>query len=550
MKRGESRENGQSAAWEALDGLDFVLLGIERLDSRNGEECARRRTADCHTLLVTADGDGEGGPAGLSGPEPSGARSRAQAHTARWHPPATPFAAGDLPGGGPLYLLRFEARRRETGELSPETLLPPCDAPCAARLVALCAAIYAHRGSGSALERFRCRIWLQELLAGLLEQAAEPAGEGSAALAFTKAYMERHYGEPITIAQLARLAGVSPSHYMDLFKAAYGTSAIDYLTEVRIDRAKRLMERPGGQLRDIARQVGFGDEFYFSRRFKQKVGFSPSVYKKNRHRKIASYSYPVTGQLLALHIIPYAAPFDPELTGYYFQAHHADIAVHLKAAHLRGSGPLNSDMLRRARPDCIIGGDWVEDGEKEKLRQIAPTLFIPWMKLDWREQLRLTGEFLGQPGEAERWLQAYERKAAAAREKLRRAVGDETFLVLRIERGFCYAYGTRNTGAVLYGDLGLSPAAGVERIVVNEQIAPARLAEIDADRIVLMVGKDGESLAYWRSLRESPVWRELKAARGRRVHVVDPDPWHEYSAMAHARLLDEAVRLFSEERPK
>ncbi|MDT2258386.1 helix-turn-helix domain-containing protein [Paenibacillus larvae] len=46
---------------------------------------------------------------------------------------------------------------------------------------------------------------------------------------------------------------------------------MDYVTEVRVNSAKKLMVRSDARLRDIAHQVGYNDEFYFSRKFKKRL---------------------------------------------------------------------------------------------------------------------------------------------------------------------------------------------------------------------------------------------------------------------------------------
>lgn len=56
-----------------------------------------------------------------------------------------------------------------------------------------------------------------------------------------KQYMEEHFHEPLTIAQLAEMANVSPKYFVDLFKKSFGKSAMKYLSELRINQAKRYL---------------------------------------------------------------------------------------------------------------------------------------------------------------------------------------------------------------------------------------------------------------------------------------------------------------------
>lgn len=92
-----------------------------------------------------------------------------------------------------------------------------------------------------------------------------------------------HYQEPLTLEGLAQMAGLSVSHYSRLFKKYIGYSPIDYLTHLRVDRAKELLVLSDYRLKSIASSVGYTDEFYFSRIFKKVTGVSPREYAKN-HR--------------------------------------------------------------------------------------------------------------------------------------------------------------------------------------------------------------------------------------------------------------------------
>jgi YesN/AraC family two-component response regulator len=128
----------------------------------------------------------------------------------------------------------------------------------------------------------RRKILLHEFFLALLQdlRAQKIAGDTTAAIEFTQEFMAQHYQEPLTLEQLAQLAGLSVSHYSRLFKKYIGYSPIDFLTHLRMDRAKELLVLSDYRLKSIAGSVGYVDEFYFSRIFKKVVGFSPRDYAK------------------------------------------------------------------------------------------------------------------------------------------------------------------------------------------------------------------------------------------------------------------------------
>lgn len=142
--------------------------------------------------------------------------------------------------------------------------------------------LWQRRGHMTAMRR---NILLHEFLLSLLQdfRAQQIAGDTTAAIEHTQDYMTSHYQEPLTLEGLAHMAGLSVSHYSRLFKKSIGYSPIEYLTHLRIDRAKELLALSDYRLKAVAHSVGYTDEFYFSRIFKKIEGISPRDYaKRNR----------------------------------------------------------------------------------------------------------------------------------------------------------------------------------------------------------------------------------------------------------------------------
>lgn len=95
-----------------------------------------------------------------------------------------------------------------------------------------------------------------------------------------KQYIERHYCEPITLEQLAVRSGLSATYLSSIYKQMYEVTPTEYVTQLRMIKAKQLMTNQKLRIKDIAAEVGFSDEFYFSRVFKKQEGTSPTKYKK------------------------------------------------------------------------------------------------------------------------------------------------------------------------------------------------------------------------------------------------------------------------------
>lgn len=87
----------------------------------------------------------------------------------------------------------------------------------------------------------------------------------------------------VSVSELAAMAGLSRSHFAMLFKEHTGRAVGQYQTELRMKRARELLDTTDMPIERIAGLVGYDDSYYFSRQFKQVHGMSPRPYR--RHEK-------------------------------------------------------------------------------------------------------------------------------------------------------------------------------------------------------------------------------------------------------------------------
>ena len=99
-------------------------------------------------------------------------------------------------------------------------------------------------------------------------------------------YINKNYNEDLNVTSIANQFFISPSYFAHLFKKKSGKSVIEYINEVRINRAKSFLEKEDTSIGSIALLVGFGDINYFSRKFKALVGMTPTEYKKSCFKQI------------------------------------------------------------------------------------------------------------------------------------------------------------------------------------------------------------------------------------------------------------------------
>jgi AraC family transcriptional regulator len=93
-------------------------------------------------------------------------------------------------------------------------------------------------------------------------------------------FMHSHYGEKLTVTDMARVAYLSVSHFARLFKRETGSTPIEYFHRLRLDIAKRMIRGGEASLTEIALKCGFNSSSYFSTCFARTFKMTPSEFKK------------------------------------------------------------------------------------------------------------------------------------------------------------------------------------------------------------------------------------------------------------------------------
>jgi len=114
----------------------------------------------------------------------------------------------------------------------------------------------------------------------VLEKVIDAASPGGNAMIVRKAktYMQTNYGEQVGLQKVADQLKVSAGYLSKSFKAQEGISFTEYLTELRIENAKRLIRESDRSITEISYEVGFQDPGYFGKCFKKSEKISPSDY--------------------------------------------------------------------------------------------------------------------------------------------------------------------------------------------------------------------------------------------------------------------------------
>jgi AraC-like DNA-binding protein len=406
------------------------------------------------------------------------------------------------------------------------------------------------------LTMLQARLLLILGMMAQLEQEALPLQQETA-IARTLEYMEQHFDEALTVEDMARMAGMVRWQYSRAFKAATGKKPTDYLAELRVRHAKSLLASSKEPLREISRQVGFKDEYYFSRRFTQLTGSSPRAYAKlhihagkrtmtdslgrrihvpEGATRIVATGTNTLGELLTLGINPVGAGLSTMKSQVVYKHKLHGIAdVGLRAT---------PDQVSSLEPELMLLGNFCA-AQLPELHAIAPAAALR-VKGGTYASLRMIAEWVNRGQAAERWITRYEAGVRRLRRQLvgQYTAGEDATTYLKLGSRL-YIMGQSGFAATLYESLGFSPSVPAQRLI--EEDIP--WMEIRPDEISRYAGERNFLLAPGQELRTAAAsgCRLLQAFAGLtpgKLHLVEAS-WNYDDPITRGRLLAKLPVIFS-----
>ncbi|KAB2331815.1 iron-hydroxamate ABC transporter substrate-binding protein [Bacillus mesophilum] len=195
-------------------------------------------------------------------------------------------------------------------------------------------------------------------------------------------------------------------------------------------------------------------------------------------------------------------------------------------------------------PDLIImdSPGMVEGGKYDQYNKIAPTYVIGTEENnDWRQELLTIGEIFGREDDAQKVLDDYEGKAEEAKQQLTDAIGTQSAAaVWLVNNSFFIVSDNLSSGAVMYGDLGLTVPSVVEEISASatgnwSAISLEKLVELDADHLFLI---NSDTNIEDSAIKEE-LWQNIPAVKNGNVYEFGPDTaWLYTGAVANEQIVD------------
>ncbi|MDK8180541.1 AraC family transcriptional regulator [Paenibacillus sp. UMB4589-SE434] len=429
------------------------------------------------------------------------------------------------------------------------------------RLLRMIEELYAGKPGKTEMEWYTQQVRFVQLMGFILEHnlRSNHSQGTSQSVQNTIQYMQNNYMNPITVKQLAQLANVSQWRYTPIFQELTGRRPLDYLTELRITRAKELLSCSDQPLREIAERVGFTDEYYFNRRFRHTTGITPKQYARRMQGKVRVKDWtghevdiPVTPQRIIYHGETYGdlVALGVKAVGgssYFIQGTICEEYVH----RIEDVGhPCNPHASRMLEPDLIIMAN-EDESLYRSISQIAPTVtFNSFAPLDQR--LHTLGSLLGKQREAQQWLDTYTAKENAMWRELRAHIKPgETASVFIYDHGDrLFVMGTTGLSSALYHPVGFRPVDKIQHILDSGsgfmEINSGQVADYAGDRIFMLINGNELSRQATRRLMCSDSWQQLSAVRAGYVYQVNALHWNLSDALTRERLLQALPLLLSQ----
>ena len=114
-----------------------------------------------------------------------------------------------------------------------------------------------------------------------VSSAVEPEKQEERAITGITRYLQEHLAEEISLSVLAEQFHLNPQYISQLFKSEIGVNFLVYLTNIRMEKAKKLLLSTALSIAEVAEQSGYGDYRVFTKVFKKSEGITPSQYRRD-----------------------------------------------------------------------------------------------------------------------------------------------------------------------------------------------------------------------------------------------------------------------------
>ncbi len=371
--------------------------------------------------------------------------------------------------------------------------------------------------------------------------------------------LQKVFHTDISVQGLADAIQMPRWQYLRLFKLLTGSKPNEYITRLRMEEAKKLLCVAGIRIWEVAHQVGYVDEQYFSRRFKQVVGVFPTAYARmhsqnlqvtdwrgvpqvipTKPKRIIYDDASTLGDLLVLGIAP---------VGANLRNLSCTLSTELKFVEEIGF-PVDPEKVRELQPDLVLLSRYGYE-KSARVASIAPTLGLNEYAPLHQRLLKL-GEVTGLKDQAKTWLQSYERQCEQVWDRLQgRKDSNESAVVLYYRNANEMYLMDRNRGfnRLLYHPLGFRLDERIRRMRHSRSsyyltVKPDQLIHFAEEHRIFILYDESLDEAYVHSqLCKMPNWEALRAVQTGHVRFI-PGTVNYDDAYNSQQLLEQFANLW------
>ncbi len=127
------------------------------------------------------------------------------------------------------------------------------------------------------------KVWfIDKIMESCRNVLSKRAEKSNSVIETAKEYIKNNFNKDISLDDVSRVVDISPYYFSKIFKEDTGENFIEYLTAIRMQKAKELLGTTEYSMKEICSMVGYSDPNYFSRSFKKNVGVTPTEYKEGK----------------------------------------------------------------------------------------------------------------------------------------------------------------------------------------------------------------------------------------------------------------------------
>ncbi|MCR8656864.1 helix-turn-helix domain-containing protein [Paenibacillus endoradicis] len=402
--------------------------------------------------------------------------------------------------------------------------------------------LYHHSKQGSSMDSSALRIQFEQLLHDImLNESKQTATVRDERVERSIFYMEQHYKEKVSIEQLAEAAGsMSLAAFSNLFRQKTGQPPVEYLSNLRMNLAKQKLNKKNSLVKEVAADVGFRSEFYFSRMFQRTVGVSPTLFMKRGKLKVAIASSLGFGDhLKSLGIEPIC-----EVNLFHYPGH----------SHEQYIERLNSQFLEleRSKPDLIIA-DHYHTEFKDRFKRMAAPVFMDFSVWDWKRNFERIAELVNREREASEMLTRLDVQIETAGRTLRGILGEERITILQVSHRSVGIQGRERhpLNELVFGELALHPGAQASGELWRQEMQPEIIPVLETEHLLIHHhhALAGSEQVYERLVKTN-AWPQIKAVRDGNVMRIPNWFVMSWTPLGRQRIIEELLTAFKKQNKR